>query len=80
MAVEPNGQRFRGTVTYFHPLAMYGFVQRDDGGEVYYLPASAVKSAGLQALKIGNELEFAGLPPGGNPRAVNLKLIAANRR
>jgi cold shock CspA family protein len=74
---DADSPRHRGTVTYFHRVALYGFVQREDG-EVYYLPASAVKTAGL-TLKIGDVLEFASLPPGGKPRAVNLALIARGR-
>lgn len=69
---------FIGTVQHWKTDRGYGFVKRDDGGDDIFVHVSAVLSAGLADLKVGQRLQFDIQPDPRNPqrsRAINIRTV-----
>jgi len=48
----------KGKVKWFNSTKGFGFIEPNDGGKDVFVHISAVKSAGMQDLTEGQELEF----------------------
>jgi CspA family cold shock protein len=63
----------KGKVKWFNSTKGYGFIEPNDGGKDVFVHISAVKSAGMQDLAEGQELEFELKENNGKTSAENLK-------
>lgn len=61
-----------GTVKWFDDGEGYGFIQRDDGPDVY-VDGSAIVVAGLRSLTEGQSVEFEIAPGPRGPHARNVR-------
>ena len=48
----------KGKVKWFNSTKGYGFIEADEGGDDVFVHISAVKSAGMQDLDEGQEVEY----------------------
>ncbi len=60
-----------GTVKWFNPEKGYGFIARDDGGEVF-VHHSSIQTEGYRTLYEGQPVEFDIEESPKGPRAVNV--------
>jgi CspA family cold shock protein len=63
----------KGKVKWFNSTKGFGFIEPNDGGKDVFVHISAVKSAGMQDLDEGQELEFELKEANGKTSAENLK-------
>jgi CspA family cold shock protein len=63
----------KGKVKWFNSTKGFGFIEPNDGGKDVFVHISAVKSAGMQDLAEGQELEFELKEANGKTSAENLK-------
>ena len=63
-----------GTVKWFDDREGFGFIQRDDGPDVY-VEGSAILCAGLRALAEGQAVEFDISAGPRGPQAKNVRLL-----
>jgi CspA family cold shock protein len=63
----------KGKVKWFNSTKGFGFIEPNDGGKDVFVHISAVKSAGMQDLAEGQELEFELKETNGKTSAENLK-------
>jgi len=63
----------KGKVKWFNSTKGFGFIEPNDGGKDVFVHISAVKSAGMQDLAEGQELEFELKETNGKKSAENLK-------
>ncbi len=63
----------KGKVKWFNSTKGFGFIEPNDGGKDVFVHISAVKSAGMQDLAEGQELEFELKENNGKTSAENLK-------
>ena len=65
-----------GTVKWFDPAKVYGFIEPEDGSKDAFVHISAVERAGLNSLNEGQKVSF-DLEPGQNGKssAENLSII-----
>ncbi|MDR3348219.1 MAG: cold-shock protein [Acidaminococcales bacterium] len=61
----------RGKVKWFSSEKGYGFIQRDDGGDVF-VHFSAIRSEGFKTLTDGQEVEFEVVDGDRGPQAANV--------
>ncbi|MFQ5910774.1 MAG: cold-shock protein [Thermoplasmata archaeon] len=61
----------RGIVKWFNENKGYGFIEREDGGDVY-VHFSAIKTEGFKTLKEGDTVEFDVVAGDRGPRAANV--------
>ncbi len=65
----------RGTVKWFDESEGFGFIQRDDGPDVY-VDGSAIVGGGLHSLEEGQHVEFEVTRGPRGPKAKNVKRAA----
>jgi len=63
----------KGKVKWFNSTKGFGFIEPNDGGKDVFVHISAVKSAGMQDLDEGQEVEFELIENKGKTSAENLK-------
>ena len=63
----------KGKVKWFNSTKGYGFIEVEDGGDDVFVHISAVKSAGMQDLDEGQEVEYDLVENNGKTSAENLK-------
>ncbi len=64
-----------GTVKWFNPAKLFGFIEPDDGSFDVFVDISAVEQAGLSILTEGQKVEYEVVSlPDGRTAAGNLKL------
>ncbi len=65
-----------GTVKWFNPAKLFGFIEPDEGGNDVFVHISAVAEAGLSILTEGQKVEYEVVSrPDGRTAAGNLKLV-----
>ncbi len=64
----------QGTVKWFNNSKGYGFLQRDDGGDVF-VHFSAIEKDGFKALNQGDRVEFEIEESAKGPQAANVKIV-----
>ena len=62
-----------GKVKWFNATKGYGFIEPEDGGNDVFVHISAVRSAGMNDLEEGQEVEFEIVENDGKSSAENLK-------
>jgi len=63
----------RGTVKWFNDAKGYGFIERQDGDDVF-VHHSAIKADGYRTLREGQQVEFEFLETDSGPRATDVVL------
>ena len=63
-----------GTVKWFNPTKVYGFIQPQGGGKDVFVHISAVERAGLSSLNEGQNIEYEIVENRGKSSAENLKV------
>ena len=63
----------KGKVKWFNSTKGYGFIEAEEGGDDVFVHISAVKSAGMQDLDEGQEVEYDLQEHNGKTSAENLK-------
>lgn len=63
-----------GTVKWFSPEKGYGFIERDEGGDVF-VHYSAIASEGFRTLNQGDRVEFEIVEGAKGPQAANVSRI-----
>ena len=63
----------KGKVKWFNSTKGYGFIEAGEGGDDVFVYISAVKSAGMQDLDEGQEVEYDLVENNGKTSAENLK-------
>ncbi len=64
-----------GTVKWFNPAKLFGFIEPDDGSVDVFVDIFAVEQAGLSILTEGQKVEYEVVSlPDGRTAAGNLKL------
>jgi len=64
----------RGTVKWFNPQKGYGFIEREEGDDVF-VHYSAIDEAGFKTLDEGEEVEFVVVDSDRGPQAANVKRL-----
>jgi CspA family cold shock protein len=64
----------KGTVKWFNDSKGYGFIQREDGPDVF-VHSSAIVGAGSPSLREGQEVEFEVTQGPKGPQAANVKAL-----
>ena len=62
-----------GTVKWFNATKGYGFIEPEEGDKDVFVHITAVKSAGMNDLEEGQEVEFEVVENDGKASAENLK-------
>ena len=65
----------RGTVKWFNPKKGYGFITKDEGGDVF-VHYSAIDMEGFRTLQEGQKVEFDIQNSEKGPQAVNVKVVS----
>ncbi|MGB9682945.1 MAG: cold-shock protein [bacterium] len=63
-----------GKVKWFNAQKGYGFITRDDGGDVF-VHYSAIKGQGYRALEEGQKVEFDVVQGEKGPQAANVSVL-----
>lgn len=67
--------RITGTVKWFSDAKGYGFIERDDGGDIF-VHHTAIEGSGFKTLKEGERVEFEVLEEDKGPKAQNVTRTA----
>ena len=65
----------KGTVKWFSAEKGYGFIEKEDGGDVF-VHFSAIQSDGFKTLNEGQQVEFDVVSGARGDQAANVKVIA----
>ena len=63
-----------GTVKWFDDAKGYGFIERDDGEDVF-VHYSAIEGSGFRSLSAGDRVEFVVKPSDKGPRAAQVRSL-----
>jgi CspA family cold shock protein len=63
-----------GKVKWFNPEKGYGFIEREDGGDVF-VHFSAIQSEGFKTLNEGDQVEFEVVEGQRGPQAANVMKV-----
>jgi len=63
--------RITGTVKWFSDAKGYGFIERDDGGDIF-VHHTSIEGSGFKTLKEGTRVEFDVLEEDKGPKAQNV--------
>ena len=63
-----------GTVKWFNPTKVFGFIQPGDGGKDVFVHITAVQRAGLDTLREGQKVTYEMATERGKTAATNLKV------
>ncbi|MFO7952157.1 MAG: cold-shock protein [Bacillota bacterium] len=61
----------QGTVKWFNPQKGYGFIEKEDGNDVF-VHYSAIQEEGFKTLEDGQEVEFEVVEGDRGPQATNV--------
>jgi len=64
----------KGTVKWFNDSKGFGFIQREDGPDVF-VHFSAIKGAGFRSLREGQAVEFEIIEGPKGPQAANVNVL-----
>lgn len=64
----------KGTVKWFSDSKGYGFIQREDGPDVF-VHFSAIKDSGFRSLREGQAVEFEIIQGPKGPQAANVNVV-----
>ncbi|MCD6443223.1 MAG: cold-shock protein [Thermotogae bacterium] len=64
----------KGTVKWFNPKKGYGFITKEDGGDVF-VHYSAIQMNGFKTLQEGQKVEFEIQKGQKGPQAVNVRVV-----
>lgn len=67
-------EREQGTVKWFNGSKGYGFIERDEGGDVF-VHYSAIQGEGYRSLDEGQRVEFTVVEGEKGPQAQNVELV-----
>lgn len=67
-------ERVTGTVKWFNSEKGYGFIEREDGPDVF-VHYSAIAIEGFKTLEEGNKVDFLVVEGGKGPQASDVRLI-----
>ena len=68
-------ERETGTVKWFNSTKGYGFLERDNGGDVF-VHYSAISSEGFRSLEEGQRVEFAVVQGQKGPQAQDVTVVS----
>jgi len=76
MSVASAGtvERISGTVKWFNGAKGYGFIARDEGGDVF-VHYSAIRGEGFRNLEEGQQVEFSVEHDAKGPRAADVAVV-----
>jgi cold shock CspA family protein len=77
--VKAASRQPRGRVTRLSPIDEYGYIEAEDGHEVYFQKTSVLKNA-FDRLQVGSAVSFAEEPGEKGPQASTVKLLHPRRR
>jgi len=68
-------ERIRGTVKWFNTAKGYGFIEREDGADVF-VHYSAIQAEGFRDLEAGQKVEFSVEDSPKGPHALEVSRIS----
>jgi len=76
MSVASSGtvERISGTVKWFNGAKGYGFIAREEGGDVF-VHYSAIRGEGFRNLEEGQQVEFSIEQDSKGPRAADVTVV-----
>jgi cold shock CspA family protein/ribosome-associated translation inhibitor RaiA len=77
--VKAAARQPRGRVVQLFPIDAYGYIEAEDGHEVYFQKSSVLKDA-FDRLALGSTVSFVEEPGEKGPQASTVKLLDARRR
>jgi cold shock CspA family protein/ribosome-associated translation inhibitor RaiA len=78
-AVKAPVRQPRGRVTQLFPIDEYGYIEAEDGHEVYFHKRSVLKD-GFDSLSVGSAVSFVEAPGDKGPQASTVKILHPHRR